>query len=104
MIPKSKRYPLRGNHEIFHKGKRIGGDLLEIFVLPSDSTQVAVSVGKRVSPLASKRNLVKRRIAHGLMKILRDRPAKVVVRALPHSRDADYETLESELRELLAKN
>lgn len=103
MIPARWRLSLRGNHSLIFKGTKRRGDFAEVTLNPQIGTtpKAAVIVGKNVHPLASKRNLIKRRVREILRKrVLPTSKNVMVVKMTYKSRNATYAQLETEIAKL----
>lgn len=70
MFKKENRLSRNEFSEYFKKGKRHQFPHLTIIITPSNKNKVAVVVGKKVSKLAIRRNILKRRIYSKLKEFL----------------------------------
>lgn len=70
MFKKNNRLSRAEFSEYFKKGKRYQSPHLTIITAPSDRNKVSVVVGKRVSKLAVRRNILRRRVCSQLQKTL----------------------------------
>lgn len=88
--------------EIFSKGNRNSCSIMSVWVYskPNRSTKVGLSVGKRIGN-SVKRNLIKRRLKASLKNLVPSSNWALVVRAHPPIIDVKFQTIETELNDLL---
>lgn len=101
MFPRANR--LRRSHEIltvFRRGARRSAGPLSCHLTPGSGFKVAVVVDKKVSKLATQRNLVKRRIRAAL-KELPLPEGSLVVRAYAGSVDLSFDQIRANLSSCL---
>jgi ribonuclease P protein component len=101
MFPRANR--LRHSHEIltvFRRGTRRSRGPLTCYLIPASQVQVAVIVDKKVSKLATQRNLVKRRIRAALREMELPQ-SKIAVRAYQGVLDLSYDQIRANLSSCL---
>ena len=102
---------LSGEHnfrDIYKKGRRLRGSVAQIAYLRvnSELTRVAVVVSRKVSNLATKRNLYKRRLWGCLRenrKLLPTKGYNLIITALPAIKNLTYQELNKEIENLISK-
>ena len=88
--------------EIFSKGDRNSCSIMSVWIYskPNRPTKVGFSVGKRIGN-SVKRNLVKRRLKASLKNLLPSNNWVLIVSARPPIIDVKFQTLVTELNDLL---
>ncbi len=104
MLPKSKRLTTE-EIESLSNGKSVFGTLISMRAIKSDTLKFAVSVSKKVVPLAVDRNRLRRRIYAALPSLIPEIKTPVFIMFMPKKEIlvASMDVLKSEIGALLRK-
>ncbi len=105
MLPKSKRLTTE-EIESLSNGKSVFGTLISIRAIKSDTLKFAVSVSKKVAPLAVERNRLRRKVYNSLPSLMGEikSPAFVMIMPKKEILTVSMDTLKSEIGALLKKS
>jgi ribonuclease P protein component len=103
MLPKSKRLTTE-EIESLSTGKSVFGTLISMRVLKSGTTKFAVSVSKKIAPLAVDRNRMRRRV-YSVIPALGDLKTPAFIMLMPKKEllAAPIEVVQSEVSAVLKK-
>lgn len=104
MLPKSKRLTTE-EIERLETGKSVFGTLISMRATRSGSLKFAVSVSKKVAPLAVDRNRLRRKVYAALPSLIKDVKSAAFIMVMPKKdvMDASLNDLKREIHALLIK-
>ena len=104
MLPKSKRLTTE-EIESLRSGKSVFGTLISMRAIKSDTLKFAVSVSKKVAPLAVDRNRLRRKVYSALPSLIHEIKLPAFIMFMPKKEilTAPMDALSSEIGVLLKK-
>lgn len=101
MLPQENRLDLRHETQFFKTAKRQNAQSFQVWWRPSQDTQFAIIVPKKVSKLAVQRNILSRRMKSVLLKAKAQLSQKqLVVIFFPKGKNSSYDQLAKEVQNI----